>query len=57
MREGVLTQLMSTAGYARRNLPDPKLVSTFLTHEKAKIQDSYRQFVEYIRSIIPQGAV
>lgn len=57
VREGVLTQLMSTAGYARRNLPDPKLVSTFLTHEKAKIQDSYRQFVEYIRSIIPQGAV
>lgn len=56
VREGVLTQLMSTAGYARRNLPDPKLVSTFLTHEKAKIQDSYRQFVEYIRSIIPQGA-
>ncbi|MBR1745876.1 MAG: 3-deoxy-D-manno-octulosonic acid transferase, partial [Fibrobacter sp.] len=49
VREGVLTQLMSTAGYARRNLPDPKLVSTFLTHEKAKIQDSYRQFVEYIR--------
>ena len=57
VREGVLTQLMSTAGYSKRNLPDPKLVSTFLTHEKAKIQDSYRQFVEYIRSIIPQGAV
>lgn len=57
VREGVLTQLMSTAGYSKRNIPDPKLVSTFLTHEKAKIQDSYRQFVEYIRSIIPQGAV
>ena len=57
VREGVLTQLMSTAGYSKRNIPDPKLVSTFLTHEKAKIQDSYRQFVDYIRSIIPQGAV
>ena len=55
VREGVITQLMSTAGYSRRTLPDAKLVSTFLTHERSKIEDSYQQFVEFVRDLIQNG--
>lgn len=52
VREGVIAQLQSTAGYSRRNRPDPRLVETFLNHERAKIQDSYQQFVEFVRTLI-----
>ena len=32
-------------------LPDAKLVSTFLAHERNKIQDSYRQLLGFLRSL------
>lgn len=51
VNEGVLTQLQSTAGYSKRNLPDPRLVSTFLTHERTKITDSYEQLVDFLKNL------
>ena len=32
-------------------LPDSKLVGTFLAHERNKIQDSYRQLLEFLRGL------
>ena len=55
VREGVITQLQSTAGYSRRNIPDPRLVSTFLAHERSKIEDSYKQFAEFVRNLLQNG--
>ena len=51
VREGVIVQLHTTADYPRRMLPDAKLVSTFLAHERNKIQDSYRQLLGFLRSL------
>ena len=51
VREGVIAQLHTTADYPRRMLPDPKLVGTFLAHERNKIQDSYRQLLEFLRGL------
>lgn len=52
VNEGVLTQLQSTAGYSKRNLPDPRLVSTFLTHERTKIQDSYDHLLDFLKKLL-----
>jgi len=52
VREGVLSQLRSTADYAKRDLPDIRLVKTFLTHERAKISESYSQFIAYLEDLI-----
>lgn len=52
VREGVLSQLRSTADYSKRDLPDIRLVKTFLTHERAKISESYTQFVAYLNDLI-----
>ena len=51
VREGVIAQLHTTADYPRRMLPDSKLVGTFLAHERNKIQDSYRQLLEFLRGL------
>ena len=51
VREGVIAQLHTTADYPRRMLPDVKLVSTFLAHERNKIQDSYRQLLGFLRGL------
>ncbi|OWV01882.1 3-deoxy-D-manno-octulosonic acid transferase [Fibrobacter sp. UWR2] len=51
VREGVIIQLRTTADYPRRMLPDSKLVSTFLAHERTKIQDSYQQFIAFLKSL------
>ena len=45
---GVIAQLQSTAGFAKRNIPDARVVSTYLTNERTKIQDSYEQLVEFL---------
>ena len=52
VREGVVTQLKSTAGYSKRPLPDVRLVRTFLAHEKAKIMDSYNQLLDYLKDLL-----
>ena len=52
VREGVLSQLRSTADYAKRDLPDIRLVKTFLAHERAKVSDSYKQFVIFLENLI-----
>lgn len=52
VREGVVTQLKSTAGYSKRPLPDVRLVRTFLAHEKAKIMDSYNQLLDYLKELL-----
>ena len=49
---GVMAQLQSTAGYAKRNIPDPRLVSTFLANERTKIADSYEQLLEFLRDLL-----
>ena len=51
VREGIIAQLHTTADYPRRMLPDSKLVGTFLAHERNKIQDSYRQLLEFLRGL------
>ena len=56
VRDGVITQIQSTANFARRPIPDPKLVSAFLVHERARIQDSYDQFIQFVQSLIPKGS-
>jgi 3-deoxy-D-manno-octulosonic-acid transferase len=52
VREGVIAQLQTTAEYSRRNLPDVRLVQTFLAHESAKINDSYQQLVEFLKNLL-----
>ena len=52
---GVIAQLQSTAGYAKRNLPDPRLVSTFLANERTKVSDSYEHLVKFIKNLIEQS--
>lgn len=52
LREGVIAQLKSTAGYSRRPLPDVRLVSTFLAHERTKIMDSYTQLLDFLKGLI-----
>lgn len=56
VREGVITQIHSTANFAKRANPDPKLVSAFLTHERARILDAYNQFIQFVQSLIPKGS-
>jgi 3-deoxy-D-manno-octulosonic-acid transferase len=48
---GVMAQLQSTAGYAKRVIPDPRVVSTFLSNERTKIADSYEQLLEFLRGL------
>lgn len=52
LREGVIAQLKSTAGYSRRPQPDVRLVSTFLAHERTKIMDSYTQLLDFLKGLI-----
>ncbi len=52
VREGVIAQLQSTADYSRRNIPDVRLVQTFLAHESAKISDSYQQLIEFLKKLL-----
>ena len=52
VREGVLAQLQSPAGYLHRNKPDVRLVQTFLAHESAKISDSYQLLLEFLKKIL-----
>ena len=53
MREGVLTQLHGPEDYSRRNITDTRNIERFLAHEREKIEDSYRQFVEFVRELLP----
>ena len=48
---GVMAQLQSTAGYAKRVIPDPRVVSTYLSNERTKIADSYEQLLEFLRGL------
>ncbi len=52
VREGVIAQLQTTAGFSRRNKPDVRLVQTFLAHESAKISDSYQQLIEFLKNLL-----
>ena len=49
---GVMAQLQSTAGFSMRNIPDPRLVSTFLTNERTKIADSYEQLLVFLKNLL-----
>ena len=53
VREGVLTQLHGPEDYPRRNITDTRNIERFLAHEREKIEDSYRQFVEFVRELLP----
>lgn len=55
IREGVITQLQSTAGYSRRNMADTRLVGTFLAHERTKIEDSYHQLLEFLKKLLQKS--
>lgn len=52
LREGVIAQLQSTAGFAKRNMPDVRLVRTFLAHERMKIMDSYNQLLDFLKNLL-----
>lgn len=49
---GVIAQLQSTAGFSKRILPDVRLVSTYLANERTKIDDSYQQFLDFLRDLL-----
>ena len=53
VREGVISQLNSPEEFARKVVPDPKTVERFLAREKEKIEDSYRQFVDFVLGLLP----
>ena len=53
VREGVFSQLNSPEEFARKVIPDPKTVERFLAREKEKIEDSYRQFVDFVLGLLP----
>ena len=53
VREGVISQLNSPEEFARKVIPDPKNVEKFLSREKEKIEDSYRQFVDFVLGLLP----
>lgn len=53
VREGVISQLNSPEEFARKVIPDPKTVERFLAREKEKIEDSYRQFVDFVLGLLP----
>jgi len=55
VREGVITQFLTTAAFGRRANPDPRLVGTFLMHERSRTLDAYRQFIQFVQSLIPKG--
>ena len=52
VREGVIAQLQSTAEFSRRNMPDIRLVQSFLAHEGAKISDSYQQLIDFLKNLL-----
>ncbi len=52
VREGVLTQLQTTAGFADRNKADIRMVKSFLERERLKITESYQQLVEFLKDLL-----
>ena len=53
VREGVISQLNSPEEFARKVVPDTRTVERFLAREKEKIEDSYRQFVDFVLGLLP----
>lgn len=53
VREGVISQLRTPEEFSRKVVPDPKNVEKFLSREKEKIEDSYRQFVDFVLGLLP----
>lgn len=53
VREGVISQLRTPEEFSRKVIPDTKNVERFLAHEKDKIEDSYRQFVDFVLELLP----
>ena len=52
VREGVLTQHQTTAGFADRNKADIRMVKSFLERERLKITESYQQLVEFLKDLL-----
>jgi 3-deoxy-D-manno-octulosonic-acid transferase len=52
VREGVLTQLQTTAGYASRNKADIRMVRSFLERERLKISESYQQLLDFLKGLL-----
>ena len=52
VREGVLTQLQTTAGFADRNKADIRMVKSFLERERLKITESYQKLVELLKDLL-----
>ncbi len=52
VREGVLTQLQTTAGFADRNKADIRMVKSFLERERLKITESYQKLVDFLKDLL-----
>lgn len=52
VREGVLTQLQTTAGFADRNKADIRMVQSFLERERLKITESYQKLVDFLKDLL-----
>jgi len=53
VREGVISQLRTPEEFSRKVVPDTRTVERFLSREKEKIEDSYRQFVDFVLGLLP----
>ena len=52
VREGVLTQLQSTAFFSSRNFPEIGPVKSFLEREREKLVRSYDKFLEFLKDLL-----
>ena len=52
VREGVLTQIQTTAGFADRNKADIRMVQSFLERERLKISESYQQLLDFLKDLL-----
>ena len=57
VREGVISQLRTPEEFSRKVTPDAKTVERFLAHEKEKIEDSYRLFVDFVLELHPTSNI
>jgi len=54
VREGVLTQLQSTAFFSNRNFPEIGPVKSFLEREREKIIRSYDKLLEFLKDLLKE---
>jgi len=54
VREGVLTQLQSTAFFSSRNFPEIEPVKSFLEREREKLIRSYDKLLEFLKDLLKE---